>query len=103
MNQPAHARPVIHAGFRLQWEAVQNAHVLLYPEGMVKLNRSAGEILSRCTGALTFQQIVADVERQFERQGLQKDIENFLTMAQEKGWVNWVSDVGHKGDGRDED
>jgi pyrroloquinoline quinone biosynthesis protein D len=31
--------------FRLQWEPAQNAHVLLYPEGMVKLNQSAGEIL----------------------------------------------------------
>jgi coenzyme PQQ biosynthesis protein PqqD len=25
--------------FRLQWEPAQNAHVLLYPEGMVKLNQ----------------------------------------------------------------
>jgi pyrroloquinoline quinone biosynthesis protein D len=25
--------------FRLQWEPAQNAHVLLYPEGMVRLNQ----------------------------------------------------------------
>ena len=31
---------------RLQWEPAQEAHVLLYPEGMVKLNGSAGAILS---------------------------------------------------------
>ena len=37
-------------GFRLQWEPAQKAHVLLYPEGMVKLNGSAGEILKRCDG-----------------------------------------------------
>ena len=36
--------------FRLQWEPAQDAHVLLYPEGMVKLNQSAGEILLRCDG-----------------------------------------------------
>jgi len=42
--------PRIGKGFRLQWEAVQQAHVLLYPEGMVKLNGSAGEILTRCDG-----------------------------------------------------
>ncbi len=42
--------PCIGPGFRLQWEPVQNAHVLLYPEGMVKLNQSAGEILKRCDG-----------------------------------------------------
>ena len=33
--------------FRLQWEPAQDCHVLLYPEGMVKLNQSAGEILKR--------------------------------------------------------
>ena len=29
------SRPRVGAGFRLQWEPVQEAHVLLYPEGMV--------------------------------------------------------------------
>ena len=37
--------PCMGHGFRLQWEAAQNAHVLLYPEGMVKLNGPAAEIL----------------------------------------------------------
>ena len=37
--------PRVARGFRLQWEEAQGCHVLLYPEGMVKLNRSAGEIL----------------------------------------------------------
>ena len=37
--------PRLRRGFRLQWEPVQNCHVLLYPEGMMKLNDSAGEIL----------------------------------------------------------
>ena len=42
--------PRIGRGFRLQWEPAQDCHVLLYPEGMVKLNQSAGEILKRCDG-----------------------------------------------------
>ena len=41
----ATARPSISHGFRLQWEPAQNSHVLLYPEGMVKLNASAAEIV----------------------------------------------------------
>ncbi len=45
------ASPRIGRGFRLQWEPVQDCHVLLYPEGMVKLNESAGEILKRCDGS----------------------------------------------------
>ena len=35
--------------FRFQWEPAQQAHVLLYPEGMVKLPGSAGEIMKRST------------------------------------------------------
>jgi pyrroloquinoline quinone biosynthesis protein D len=79
--------PSIARGFRLQWESAQNAHVLLYPEGMVKLNGSAGEVLSRCNGALTIEQIVADLEQKFGRAGLYADVANFLVLARERGWV----------------
>ena len=47
------ARPAVAHGMRLQWEPAQEAHVLLYPEGMVKLNGSAGQIMSRCDGVRT--------------------------------------------------
>ena len=50
MSATPASRPRIASGFRLQWEEAQGCHVLLYPEGMVKLNRSAGEILARCDG-----------------------------------------------------
>ena len=80
-------RPRICNGFRLQWEAAQNAHVLLYPEGMVRLNGSAGEILSRCSGALTVHEIVADLERAFARDSLARDIGHFLDYALERGWI----------------
>ena len=102
MSLSTHARPFVPAGFRLQWEPAQDAHVLLYPEGMVKLNRSAGEILSRCTGERTFEEIVADLERQFQRSGLQNDVAGFLEMANAKGWVVWDDGDGSDvGDGSD--
>ena len=50
---PATAKPALAHGMRLQWEPAQDAHVLLYPEGMVKLNGSAGAIMSRCDGERT--------------------------------------------------
>lgn len=86
-------RPSIARGFRLQWEPVQSAHVLLYPEGMVKLNGSAGEILRRCDGARTLTEIVSDLEATFGRTDLHDDIVSFLALAQERGWVEWGSDV----------
>jgi pyrroloquinoline quinone biosynthesis protein D len=80
--------PRIGAGFRLQWEPAQDCHVLLYPEGMVKLNRPAGEILSRCDGQRTLAAIVADLEQAFSTTNLRHDVEGFLDVAQKQKWVN---------------
>ncbi len=81
--------PAVSAGFRLQWEQAQGNHVLLYPEGMVKLNRSAGEILSRCDGVATLAQLVSQLETAFAMQGLRADVIAFLQMARAQGWVSW--------------
>lgn len=51
--------------FRLQWEQVQQAYVLLYPEGMVKLSQSAGEILKRIDGKLPIADVVKNLEQSF--------------------------------------
>jgi pyrroloquinoline quinone biosynthesis protein D len=83
----AMSRPAIERGFRLQWEAAQNAHVLLYPEGMIKLNGSAGEILKRCDGVATIADITADLERAFAAANLSGDVIRFVTMAVEKKWL----------------
>ncbi len=81
-------RPSIRAGFRLQWEAVQNAYVLLYPEGMVKLNTSAAEILRRCDGVRNVDDIVTDLEEAFKRSGLQDEVVRFLDLATNQGWIS---------------
>jgi pyrroloquinoline quinone biosynthesis protein D len=81
------AKPAIGRGFRLQWEPAQNAHVLLYPEGMVKLNTSAGEILKRCDGERTVTQIVQDLETAFAASGLTKDVNAFVSLAIERKWL----------------
>ena len=81
------ARPAIGRGYRLQWEAAQDAHVLLYPEGMVKLNGTAAAILTRCDGARTIEEIVADLERSYDATGLSNDVAAFVTLAMERGWL----------------
>jgi pyrroloquinoline quinone biosynthesis protein D len=80
-------KPAIAPGMRLQWEPAQEAHVLLYPEGMVKLNGSAGAILSRCDGVRTLADIVADLERAYDTSGLAEDVRAFVTTALEKRWL----------------
>jgi pyrroloquinoline quinone biosynthesis protein D len=81
------ARPVISDGFRLQWEPAQEAHVLLYPEGMVKLNQSAAAILTRCDGVHTIADIVGDVEATYALSGLTQDICAFISLALERTWL----------------
>ena len=82
-----HGKPVVGRGFRLQWEPAQEAHVLLYPEGMIKLNSSAAAIMSRCDGIRTVADIVADIERSYGVTGLAADVTAFVAMARERNWL----------------
>jgi pyrroloquinoline quinone biosynthesis protein D len=82
-------QPRVGAGFRLQWEPVQNCHVLLYPEGMVKLNCSAGEIMKRCDGQRSIAAIAAELEQAFSATGLQADVIAFVDVAAQQNWLTW--------------
>ena len=89
MSLALDSRPRVGPGFRLQWEAAQDCHVLLYPEGMVKLNGSAGEIMKRCDGEKDVQAIVADLEAAFTTTGLEGDVLGFVEMAGRQRWLVW--------------
>ncbi|SHN25411.1 pyrroloquinoline quinone biosynthesis peptide chaperone PqqD [Rhizobacter sp. OV335] len=82
-------QPRVGPGFRLQWEPVQDCHVLLYPEGMVKLNGSAGEIMKRCDGERSVAAIVEDLEKAFSAQGLEPDVLGFIELAAKQRWLAW--------------
>lgn len=81
------ARPRLNKMFRLQWEEVQKAYVLLYPEGMVQLNASAGEIMRRCDGQTTVESLVLDLESAFGQSGLRSQIEQLLAQAYARRWL----------------
>ncbi|WP_412528736.1 pyrroloquinoline quinone biosynthesis peptide chaperone PqqD [Burkholderia lata] len=81
-------RPRLRGMYRLQWEAAQDAYVLLYPEGMVKLNPSAGEILARCDGTHELDDIIGELERLFMQSDLATDVYRFLDHARLRGWLD---------------
>ena len=81
--------PRVGPGFRLQFEPAQDCHVLLYPEGMVKLNPSAGEIMKRCDGQRSVAAVVAELESAFAAQGLEGDVLAFIAMAGQQRWLAW--------------
>ncbi|MCH9672694.1 MAG: pyrroloquinoline quinone biosynthesis peptide chaperone PqqD [Gammaproteobacteria bacterium] len=78
-------------GFRLQWEPAQNAHVLLFPEGLIRLSESAAEILKRCTGEYDHDGIVTALSDAFPGVDLRSDVNEFLETAIERGWI--VKDI----------
>ncbi|MBW4934503.1 pyrroloquinoline quinone biosynthesis peptide chaperone PqqD [Marinobacter sp. F4206] len=80
--------PKFRRGFRFQWEPAQEAYVLLYPEGMVKLNGSAGAILNEVDGQRTVADIVASLEQKFPDAGaLARDVTEFLQDAEQQHWI----------------
>ena len=78
----------ITPGYRLQWEPVQNAHVLLYPEGMIKLSPSAAEILLLCDGERDANEIISALQVKFPEADLAADVREFLEEAHGKGWIS---------------
>jgi pyrroloquinoline quinone biosynthesis protein D len=84
---PRDSVPSLAKTFRFQWEEAQDCYVLLYPEGMVKLNQAAGEILKRCDGERTVDDIISELEEQFAVPDLANDVLEFFIEAHGKGWI----------------
>lgn len=82
---------VVNDHFQLQYEQAQECFVLLYPEGMVQLNQSAGEIMNLCDGSKNFNGIVSSLEEKFGMSDLEKDVEAFFIEAFERKWVTYVN------------
>ncbi len=79
--------PEVAPTFRLQWEEVQDCYVVLYPEGMVKLSGSAGEIMKRINGEQAIDSIIKDLETTFSENNLEDDVIKFLEVAYDTGWI----------------
>jgi pyrroloquinoline quinone biosynthesis protein D len=76
--------------YRLQWEPVQSSYVLLYPEGVVKLSGSAGEIMKRIDGKASVEDIVGQLELAFPGTDLRNDVIHFLEVANGNGWIRTI-------------
>jgi len=80
--------PVLNRMFRFQWEKAQDSYVLLYPEGMVKLNGPAGEVLALVDGQRTAADIIQTLQAKFpDAEGIDRDILDFLGDAREQLWI----------------
>ena len=91
MNTPSlTAVPALRPGYRMQWEPVQDCDVLLYPEGMVKLNGSAAEVLQRVDGQRSVNDIIAELQACFPSASeLDEDVLAFIGEAHEQHWIHF--------------
>lgn len=77
--------------YRLQWEPAQNCHVLLYPEGLVKLSDTAYEILSRCGQPVSETALIDSLQQAYpDADSLPDDVRQFLDEARKREWVQIV-------------
>lgn len=84
----AEQRIRLNPRYRLQWEPAQQCHVLLYPEGLVKLSDTAHEILSRCQSERTVEDLIGELQQAYpEADTLPDDVREFLREAQHQEWV----------------
>lgn len=72
--------------FLFRWEASQQAYVLLYPEGVVKLNETAGAILQLCDGERNAEQIAAAIDADYA-DDVRHKVFAFLEESHAKGWI----------------
>ena len=75
-------------GYRFQYEPAQKGHVLLYPEGMIKLNESASLIGGLIDGQRDVAAIISELEQQFpDVPEVADDIEQFMEVARAEHWI----------------
>ena len=76
---------------RFQWEEAQGCFVILFPEGMVKLNGGAGEVLNQVDGKRSVADIVNVLKAKFpDAPDLEQDIVGMIELALEKAWLRQV-------------
>lgn len=78
-------------GYRFQFEPAQNGHVLLYPEGMIKLNESASAIGGLIDGQRSVGAIIAVLDEKFPGvPELGTDVEQFMEVARAELWIEFA-------------
>jgi pyrroloquinoline quinone biosynthesis protein D len=71
---------------RLEFDAVRQRHVLLYPEGAVLLNDTGAAILELCNGARTIDEIVSILSARYHAD-VTADVNEYLSQMADRELV----------------
>ena len=80
-------RPRLVTGARLHYDAVRSEHVLLVPEGIVRLNPSAVAVLELCDGRRDLDEIVSYLNKRYQGADVSADVRGLLAAMTDKGLV----------------
>jgi pyrroloquinoline quinone biosynthesis protein D len=80
-------RPRLVTGARLRYDDVRDEHVLLIPEGVVRLNPTAAEVLELCDGKRSLDEIVGALSARYDGADLHDDVRGLVDAMSEKGLV----------------
>jgi pyrroloquinoline quinone biosynthesis protein D len=80
-------RPRLATGARLRYDEVREEHLLLVPEGAVRLNPTAAEVLELCDGQRSVDEIVGVLNERYEGADLDGDVRELLDGMAERGLV----------------
>jgi coenzyme PQQ biosynthesis protein PqqD len=80
-------RPRLVTGARLQYDDVREEHLLLVPEGAVRLNPTAAAVLELCDGKRSLDEIVGTLSERYEGADLRDDVLGLVSGLTQKGLV----------------
>lgn len=80
-------RPRLATGARLRYDEVRQEHLLLVPEGAVRLNRTAAEVLELCDGERSLDEIVGALSARYDGADLRDDVQALVDAMAGRGLV----------------
>ena len=80
-------RPRLVDGARLQYDEVREEHLLLVPEGAVRLNATAAAVLELCDGERSADDIAAALSERYAGADVSADVAELLGRMRDRGLV----------------
>jgi pyrroloquinoline quinone biosynthesis protein D len=78
-------RPRLVTGVRLRYDEVREEHLLLVPEGAVRLNPTAAEVLGLCDGERSLEDIVGVLSERYDGSDVGDDVRGLVDAMTQKG------------------
>jgi pyrroloquinoline quinone biosynthesis protein D len=78
-------RPRLATGARLSYDDVREEHILLIPEGAVRLNPTAAQVLELCDGERSLDDIADALSERYDGADIRDDVVELVDAMAQKG------------------